>query len=72
MYFFKTKGTANIFDYIQVRDENFVLLAHFSIKNLEKNIIEIFRDEDIEILRKKIQNTPFGKLQKINIKNKIF
>ena len=40
MYIIKVKGNAKIPDYIQLRDENFVLIAYFRadrpLKNLDK------------------------------------
>ena len=38
MYFLKTQGTDKIPDYVQIRDEHFVLLAHFKTNNPENQI----------------------------------
>ena len=44
MYIIKVKGKAKIPDYIQLRDENFVLIAYFRadrpLKNLDKYGLE--------------------------------
>jgi hypothetical protein len=67
MYIIKVKGKAKIPDYIQLRDENFVLVAYFRadrpLKNLEKYNLE---GKD-EALKKLIESLPFGKLQKLEI-----
>lgn len=67
MYIFKVKGKAKIPDYIQIRDDKFVLVAYFRadrpLKNLEKFGLE-GKDEELEAL---IQNMPFGKLQKLEL-----
>ena len=67
MYIIKVKGKAKIPDYIQLRDEKFVLLAYFRadrpLKNMEKYGLEGKEKE----LRAIIDSLPFGKLQKLTI-----
>ena len=67
MYIIKVKGKAKIPDYIQLRDDNFVLVAYFRadrpIKNLEK--YGLGGKEDA--LANLINTLPFGKLQKLSI-----
>jgi hypothetical protein len=67
MYIIKVKGKAKIPDYIQIRDENFVLVAYFRadrpMKNVEKFGLEGKEDELAEI----IAGLPFGKLQKLEL-----
>lgn len=67
MYIIKVKGKAKIPDYIQIRDENFVLVAYFRadrpLKNIEKFGLEGKEDQLEEV----IQNLPFGKLQKLEL-----
>jgi hypothetical protein len=67
MYIIKVKGKAKIPDYIQIRDENFVLIAYFRadrpLKNMEKFGLE-GKEEELEAL---IKGLPFGKLQKLDL-----
>lgn len=67
MYIIKVKGKAKIPDYIQLRDENFVLIAYFRadrpLKKLEKYGLE---GKEVA-LQNVINNLPFGKLQKLEI-----
>lgn len=67
MYIIKIKGKAKIPDYIQMRDDKFVLIAYFRadrpLKNLEKYGLE---GKD-EVLRELIDNLEFGKLQVLSI-----
>lgn len=67
MFIIKVKGKAKIPDYIQLRDENFVLVAYFRadrpLKNLEKYGLGGKEDP----LKKVIDELPFGKLQKLDI-----
>lgn len=65
MYIIKVKGKAKIPNYIQLRDENFVLIAYFRadrpLQKLEKYGLEGKED----VLRKIIDELSFGKLQKL-------
>ncbi|MEH0155293.1 fructose-6-phosphate aldolase [Limibacter armeniacum] len=67
MYIIKVKGKAKIPDYIQLRDENFVLIAYFRadrpLSKMEKYGLGGKEDE----LKKIIENLPFGRLQKLEI-----
>jgi hypothetical protein len=65
MYIIKVKGKAKIPDYIQLRDDNMVLVAYFRadrpMKLLKKHGLEGKEDA----LRDLIEALPFGKLQKL-------
>ncbi len=67
MYIIKVKGKAKIPDYIQIRDENFVLIAYFRadrpLKNMEKFGLE-GKEKELEAL---IESLSFGKLQKLEL-----
>lgn len=67
MYIIKVKGKAKIPDYIQLRDDKFVLIAYFRadrpLKNMEKYGLEGKEDA----LRTLIDQLPFGKLQKLEL-----
>lgn len=65
MYIIKVKGKVRIPDYIQLRDDSFVLIAYFRadrpLKNLEKYGLE-GREEELKQI---IEQLPFSKLQKL-------
>ena len=67
MYIIKVKGKAKIPDYIQLRDENFVLIAYFRadrpLTKLEKYGLE-GKEQELGAL---IEQLPFGKLQKLEV-----
>ncbi len=67
LYIIKVKGKAKIPNYIQLRDENFVLIAYFRpdrpLKKLEKYGLE---GKEVA-LQNVINELPFGKLQKLEI-----
>ena len=65
MYILKVKGKVKIPDYIQLRDNNFVLIAYFradrSLKKMEKYGLQGKEEELVQI----IKELPFGKLKKL-------
>ncbi len=67
MYIIKVKGKTIIPDYIQIRDENFVLVAYFRadrpLKKMDRFGLEGKEDELKEI----IASIPYGKLQKLEL-----
>ncbi len=65
MYFLKTQGTDKIPDYIQIRDDQFVLLAHFKTNNPENQIRKYGLGKYMEKIKSLIESTPFGVLKKI-------
>lgn len=67
MYILKIKGKAKIPDYVQLRDDNFTLLAYFRVDRPEKALIKCgLGDRETEII-KIIHELPFGKVQKLEI-----
>lgn len=67
MYIIKVKGKAKIPDYIQLRDENFVLIAYFRADRPLKNMDKYGLAGKEDALQQLISNLPFGKLQKIEL-----
>jgi len=67
MYIIKVKGKAKIPDYIQLRDDDFVLIAYFRadrpLKNMDRYGLAGKEDE----LRQLIDTLEFGKLQLLSI-----
>lgn len=65
MYILKVKGTEKIPDYVQLRDDNFTLLAYFRVDKPEKAILKAgLVEREAEII-KIINEMPFGKIQKL-------
>jgi hypothetical protein len=67
MYIIKVKGKAKIPDYIQLRDDDFVLIAYFRADRPLKQLNKYGLEGKEEALLEVIQNLPFGKLQKLTI-----
>lgn len=67
MYIIKVKGKAKIPDYIQLRDDNFVLIAYFRADRPLKKLEKYGLDGKEEALRGIIESLDYGKLQKLEI-----
>ena len=64
MYILKVRGTARIPDYVQLRNDDFTLLAYFRVDRPEKALNKVgLGNREGEIL-KVIAEMPYGKIQK--------
>jgi hypothetical protein len=66
MYIIKVKGKAKIPDYIQLRDDNFVLVAYFRADRPLVKMEKYGLDGKEHLLQALINELPFGKLQKLD------
>lgn len=67
MYIIKIQGTTKIPDFIQIRDDDFTLIAYFRINNPRRALSRcrlINKQEEIIDLAKKL---PYGKMQKLEV-----
>lgn len=67
MHIIKVKGKAKIPDYIQLRDDNFVLVAYFRADRPLKKLEKYGLEGKETALRELIDRLPFGKLQKLEL-----
>ncbi|HKR06528.1 MAG TPA: fructose-6-phosphate aldolase [Bacteroidia bacterium] len=67
MYILKIKGKAKIPDYVQLRDNNFTLLAYFRVDRPSKALAKCGLTNKEDYIVKMIENIPFGKVQKLEI-----
>ncbi len=67
MYIIKVKGKAKIPDYIQLRDDNFVLVAYFRVDRELKNLEKYGLAGKEEQLQAVINGLEFGKIQQLGI-----
>ena len=70
MYILKVKGTEKIPDYVQLRDDNFTLLAYFRVDRPEKAIAKAGLGNYEEEILKLIHDLPFGKIHEWHLKNR--
>lgn len=67
MHIIKVKGKAKIPDYIQLRDDDFVLIAYFRADRPLKKLDKYGLEGKEEALKAVIDSLPFGKIQLLNI-----
>lgn len=67
LYIVKVRGKAKIPDYIQLRDENMVLVGYFRADRPLKKLIKYGLEGKEEALKKVVEELPFGKVQKLDI-----
>ena len=67
MYIIKVKGKAKIPDYIQLRDDDFVLIAYFRADRPLKKMEKYGLEGKEEALKEIIESLSYGKLQKLEI-----
>lgn len=65
MYFLKTQGTDKIPDYIQIRDDDFVLIAHFTTNNPDNQIKKFGLENYKQKIDELIEKAPFGILYRL-------
>jgi hypothetical protein len=68
MYIIKIRGKVKIPDYIQIRDEEFTLLAYFRADRPDDALKKIGLLEQADEIKKIIAALPFGKVQKLELK----
>ena len=67
IYILKIKGTEKIPDFVQIRDENMSLIAYFRTDQVDKGLKKYNLISDINQLKNKIKEMPFGKIKKYKI-----
>lgn len=67
MYIIKVKGKTKIPDYVQIRDENFTLLAYFRADRPDKALQKIGYGDKISEIKELIDSLPFGKMEKLDL-----
>jgi hypothetical protein len=67
MYILKIKGKAKIPDYVQLRDDNFTLLAYFRVDRPEKALVKCGLGDKEAAVIELIRDLPFGKVTKLDI-----
>ena len=67
MYILKIKGKAKIPDYVQLRDDNFTLVAYFRVDRPEKALTKAGLGQKEQAIIDFINEMPFGKVQKLDV-----
>lgn len=67
MYILKIEGKVKIPDYVQIRDEQFTLLAYFRADRPEGALAKIGLGDKEEQIKLIIAELPYGKIQKLEL-----
>jgi len=67
MYIIKVKGVAKIPDYVQLRDDEFTLLAYFRVDRPEKSLDKVGLADKAEYIMGKVKELPFGQILKLDL-----
>jgi hypothetical protein len=67
LYIIKIKGKAKIPDYLQVRDDQFTLIAYTRIDRPEKALEKVGLGTHIEKIKELLIIMPFGKMTKLEL-----
>ena len=67
MYILKIKGRAKIPDYVQLRDDDFTLMAYFRVDRPEKALAKCGLGDKEAKVKEIINEIPFGKVLKLEI-----
>jgi hypothetical protein len=67
MYVIKVKGVAKIPDYVQLRDEQFTLLAYFRVDRPDKSLEKLGLGDKAEYIMNIVKEIPFGQIRKLEL-----
>lgn len=65
MYIIKIRGKVKIPDYVQIRDNQFTLLAYFRADRPDRALKKCGLDDKQQEIEKVIEDLPFGKIEKL-------
>lgn len=68
MYILKIKGKARIPDYVQLRDDNFTLLAYFRLDRPQKALAKCGLGNSEKEILEKLSEIPYGIITKFELK----
>jgi len=63
MYIIKIHGTAKIPDYVQIRDEDFTLIAYFKVTNPKNALARSNLLDKMDEILKIVQDLPYGQVR---------
>jgi hypothetical protein len=67
MYILKIKGTNKIPDYIQIRDDNFTLIAYFKLTSPKRALSQVNLAEKMDRILEIAYTLPYGKIEKLDL-----
>jgi hypothetical protein len=67
MYIIKIQGTSKIPDYVQIRDEDFTLIAYFKVTNPKTALSRSNLLDDMDKIFEIIQDLPYGLIRRLEL-----
>jgi hypothetical protein len=67
VYLIKVQGKSKIPDYVQLRDEDYTLIAYFRADRPDKALVKCGLADRTEELKSIIDALPFGKMHKLDL-----
>ncbi|SEN95272.1 hypothetical protein SAMN05216436_12640 [bacterium A37T11] len=67
MYVIKVKGVAKIPDYVQLRDDQFTLLAYFRVDRPDKSLEKLGLGGRAPYIMDIVKSMPFGQIKKLEL-----
>lgn len=67
MYIIKIQGTTKIPDYVQIRDEDFTLIAYFKVTNPRTALTRSNLFDKMDQILKIVQELPYGQVRKLEL-----
>jgi len=67
MYIIKIQGTSKIPDYIQIRDENFILIAYFKVTNPKTALARSNLLDNLDKILQIVKELPYGQIRKLEL-----
>ena len=67
MYIIKIQGTNKIPDYVQIRDDRFMLVAYFKVSSPRRALERIGMSAKAEEVMKIVNELPYGQIRKLEI-----
>ncbi len=67
MYIIKIRGTSKIPDYVQIRDEDFTLIAYFKVTNPKTALLRSNLLGDLDKIFEIIQDLPYGLIRRLEL-----
>jgi hypothetical protein len=64
--YYEVKGVAKIPDYVQLRDDEFTLLAYFRVDRPEKSLDKVGLSDKAEYIMNVVKELPFGQILKLD------
>ena len=67
LFILKIQGTKKIPDYIQIRDEDFTLIAYFKVNNPKTALARCNLLDKMELIQQIAMDLPYGKMKELEL-----